>query len=41
MQMRFDGMIGFPGGILDNKLEEVHEGLNRELREEMNLDLSR
>jgi len=38
MQMRFDGMIGFAGGLVDPG-EEVCEGLNRELKEEANLDL--
>ena len=38
MQMRFDGMIGFAGGLVDPG-EEVCEGLNRELKEETNLDI--
>jgi U8 snoRNA-decapping enzyme len=38
MQMRFDGYIGFPGGIIDDTDESWEAGLNRELSEEMNLD---
>ena len=38
MQMRFDGKIGFPGGLIDPG-ENVVTGLNRELVEEINLDL--
>ena len=38
MQMRFDGLIGFPGGLVDPG-EDVVQGLNRELKEEMNLDM--
>merc|ERR1712080_425542 len=37
MQVRFDGLLGFPGGLIDEG-ESVEEGLNRELVEEMNLD---
>ena len=40
MQLRFDGKIGFPGGLLESN-EEVHTGLNRELKEEIDLDLDR
>jgi len=48
MQMRFDGTFGFPGGMVDNSMdnmnsnegiEEVVAALNRELKEEMNMDL--
>ena len=38
MQMRFDGFIGFPGGIVDGTDESWEFGLNRELDEEINLD---
>jgi U8 snoRNA-decapping enzyme len=38
MQLRFDGYIGFPGGIIDEG-EDVLPGLNRELVEEMNVDV--
>jgi U8 snoRNA-decapping enzyme len=37
MQMRFDGRLGFPGGIVDPG-ERIVEGLNRELLEEIALD---
>lgn len=40
MQLRFDGYIGFPGGLVDPG-EDNLEGLNRELVEEINLDLSK
>ncbi|XP_039283937.1 U8 snoRNA-decapping enzyme-like isoform X1 [Nilaparvata lugens] len=40
MQMRFDGYLGFPGGLVDPGEDVIH-GLNRELEEEMNLDLSK
>ena len=35
MQVRFDGALGFPGGLLDDTDENPVEGLNRELVEEM------
>ncbi|KAJ9591617.1 hypothetical protein L9F63_001831 [Diploptera punctata] len=38
MQMRFDGYLGFPGGLIDEG-ENVIMGLNRELVEEMHLDV--
>jgi len=38
MQMRFDGLLGFAGGLVDPG-EDVCTGLNRELNEEANLDL--
>lgn len=38
MQLRFDGYIGFPGGLI-NDGEDILYGLNRELFEEMNLDV--
>ncbi|KAI5718204.1 hypothetical protein M8J77_017939 [Diaphorina citri] len=37
MQMRFDGYIGFPGGLVDAG-ESPLEALNRELNEEINLN---
>jgi len=36
MQMRFDGTLGFPGGYIDSD-ERRHDGLNRELKEEIGL----
>lgn len=36
MQVRFDGTIGFPGGLIDPG-EDVVTGLNRELKEELGL----
>ena len=42
MQMRFDGTLGFPGGGVDKgPNEHPVDGLNRELQEEINLDLER
>ncbi|XP_013782806.1 U8 snoRNA-decapping enzyme-like isoform X2 [Limulus polyphemus] len=40
MQLRFDGLLGFPGGIIERE-EDIVCGLNRELQEEINLDLGR
>ncbi|XP_013419208.1 uncharacterized protein LOC106179942 [Lingula anatina] len=40
MNMRVDGYIGFPGGIIDDG-ETPEEGLNRELEEEIGLDLTK
>ena len=37
MQVRFDGLLGFPGGLVDPG-ESVEFGLNRELEEEIALD---
>ncbi|XP_035229173.1 U8 snoRNA-decapping enzyme-like isoform X2 [Stegodyphus dumicola] len=37
MQLRFDGCIGFPGGIIEEGTNIV-KGLNRELEEEINLN---
>jgi len=34
MQMRFDGKLGFPGGLIDDG-EDVVAALNREIKEEM------
>ena|SRR6218665_1185344 len=41
MQMRFDGNLGFAGGLLDHGSESAVEGLNRELEEEIDLDLKK
>ena len=42
MQARFDGLFGFPGGMIDKSPdEEPVTGLNRELEEEINLDLNK
>jgi len=38
MQMRFDGLLGFPGGYVDSTDNNVVDGLNRELVEEINFD---
>ena len=37
-KVRFDGLLGFPGGLVDEG-ESVEQGLNRELEEEINLNL--
>merc|ERR1711962_1713534 len=37
LQMRFDGLLGFPGGLVDPG-EDVVTGLNRELEEEIKMD---
>jgi len=37
LQLRFDGLIGFPGGLVDPG-EDIETGLNRELVEEIGLD---
>ncbi|ESO95697.1 hypothetical protein LOTGIDRAFT_116649 [Lottia gigantea] len=39
MQLRFDGILGFPGGLVDPG-ENPMEALNREMEEEINLDLT-
>ena len=39
MNMRFDGYIGFPGGVVE-KGESICEGLKRELKEEIGLDIA-
>lgn len=36
--MRFDGYIGFPGGFIDSTDQCWEDGLNRELKEELNLN---
>lgn len=40
MQMRFDGLLGFPGGLVDPGENPV-DGLNREMHEEIALDLNK
>lgn len=40
MQMRFDGVLGFPGGLVDEGETPV-EGVNREMKEEIGLDLNK
>ncbi|XP_021374732.1 uncharacterized protein LOC110464043 isoform X2 [Mizuhopecten yessoensis] len=40
MQMRFDGVIGFPGGLVDPGEDPV-EAANREMVEEVGLDLTK
>lgn len=35
MQMRFDGLLGFPGGLVSPSKETLEEGLGRELLEEL------
>lgn len=41
MQMRFDGLFGFPGGFIDSTDPSIVYGLNRELIEEINLDVDK
>ena len=40
MQMRFDGTLGFPGGLMDEG-EAPIQCLNRELHEEIGLDFTK
>ncbi|XP_054636794.1 U8 snoRNA-decapping enzyme-like isoform X1 [Dunckerocampus dactyliophorus] len=40
MQMRFDGMLGFPGGFVNQSQESLEAGLCRELEEEVGVALS-
>ncbi|XP_051948084.1 U8 snoRNA-decapping enzyme isoform X2 [Xyrauchen texanus] len=35
MQMRFDGLLGFPGGLVNPSEETLEVGLSRELNEEV------
>ncbi|KAL7864714.1 hypothetical protein AOLI_G00161340 [Acnodon oligacanthus] len=35
MQMRFDGLLGFPGGLVKPSEESLESGLSRELQEEV------
>ncbi|KAI2649832.1 U8 snoRNA-decapping enzyme-like protein [Labeo rohita] len=35
MQMRFDGLLGFPGGLVNPSNETLEAGLSRELHEEV------
>ena len=37
MHLRFDGFLGFPGGIIEEN-ETIIEGVSREVHEEMNID---
>ncbi|XP_034393395.1 U8 snoRNA-decapping enzyme [Cyclopterus lumpus] len=39
MQMRFDGLLGFPGGFVDPSEESLEAGLSRELSEELGVAL--
>lgn len=39
MQMRFDGLLGFPGGLVNPSEETLESGLSRELSEELGLAL--
>lgn len=38
MQVRFDGLFGFPGGLVEPEENPV-DGLNREMAEEIGLDV--
>jgi U8 snoRNA-decapping enzyme len=40
MQLRFDGYIGFPGGLI-HEGEDILSGLNRELFEEVNVNVQK
>ncbi|XP_026187525.1 U8 snoRNA-decapping enzyme [Mastacembelus armatus] len=39
MQMRFDGLLGFPGGLVNPSKETLEAGLTRELSEELGVAL--
>jgi len=38
MQMRFDGKLGFTGGIIELDDESIEIGISREMQEEMGID---
>ncbi|XP_071394978.1 U8 snoRNA-decapping enzyme [Centroberyx affinis] len=40
MQMRFDGLLGFPGGLVNPSEETLEAGLSRELWEELGVALA-
>ncbi|GAA6103972.1 U8 snoRNA-decapping enzyme isoform X2 [Tachysurus ichikawai] len=40
MQMRFDGLLGFPGGLVKPSEESLEAGLSRELQEELGAAVS-
>ncbi|XP_023655346.1 U8 snoRNA-decapping enzyme isoform X1 [Paramormyrops kingsleyae] len=39
MQMRFDGLLGFPGGLVNPGQESLESGLSREIGEELGVAL--
>ncbi|KAM9341806.1 U8 snoRNA-decapping enzyme [Pholidichthys leucotaenia] len=39
MQMRFDGLLGFPGGLVNPSEETLEAGLSRELLEEVGMSV--
>ena len=39
MQLRCDGQIGFPGGFIEHT-EDISNGLNREMEEEIALEVN-
>lgn len=41
MQVRFDGYLGFPGGLVDEGETSISDALNREFKEENNLNLDK
>ncbi|XP_026882761.2 U8 snoRNA-decapping enzyme isoform X2 [Electrophorus electricus] len=40
MQMRFDGLLGFPGGLVKPSEESLEAGLTRELQEEVGVPVA-